>query len=78
VAFGARVSSGVQLAGSGAGAGGAGVAAAVAVLPAVPPAFVLVPGLGQPAARVRAASAVAPSRVATDEVVGLITVRVAV
>ncbi len=65
MAFGARVSIGVQLAGSAAGAAGvvdAGAAEFVVVRPAVPLPEVFVPGLAQPAARVHAASAARPKR----------------
>ena len=61
VAFGARVSSGVQFAGSAAGTA-AGDAAAVVVPPIALLELVLVPGLAQAAARVQAASAMMPKR----------------
>jgi len=72
LAFGGRVSSGVQLAGSGAGAGGAGVAAVADAPPTLLLLDVFEPGLAQPATQ-HAASAAMPKRLPGRENDGIIT-----
>src|SRR4051812_15747650 len=72
LAFGARVSSGVQLAGSATGAAVAAVVPATAVLLVLLPLDVLVPGLAQPA-RAHATSAAFATQLPGRENAGIIS-----